>query len=103
MMTTRFMTARTVAVMLASLLTSSVAISQAPADDPAPFPPGQNALLVKQTCSQCHSPNLVVNHTFTKLSARKIYQTMMGESPDTERGQKIVDYLYKVMGDKDDE
>jgi hypothetical protein len=73
-----------------------------PAGDPSPFPPGPNALLVKQTCSQCHSPNVVVTRTFSKLSARKMYQKMMGESPDTERGQKIVEYLYTVMGEKDD-
>jgi hypothetical protein len=79
-------------------------IGQAKAEengDPSPFLPGPNAMLVKQTCSQCHSPNVVITRTFTKLSARKMYQKMMGESPDTERGQKIVEYLYTVMGDKD--
>ena len=95
--------------LIAALLTAvcsatSLVNGQAKADDngdPSPFPPGPNALLVKQTCSQCHSPNVVITRTFTKLSARKMYQKMMGESPDTERGQKIVDYLYTVMGDKD--
>lgn len=74
-----------------------------PKDDPSPFPPGPNALLVKQTCSQCHTPNVVLNQTFNEKTARKIYQKMLGESPDTERGKKIVTYLYTVMGEKDDD
>jgi hypothetical protein len=72
------------------------------AGDPSPFPPGPNAMLVKQTCSQCHSPNVVVTQTFTPLSARKIYKKMLGESPDSERGKKIVEYLSTVLGEKED-
>ncbi len=86
-------------------MASSLLYGQAapePAGDPSPFPPGPNAMLVKQTCSQCHSPNVVVTRTFSRLSARKMYQKMMGESPDTERGQKIVEYLYTIMGEKED-
>ena len=71
-------------------------------DDIAPFPPGPNALLVKQTCSQCHSPNVVVTQTFSEESARKVYKKMMGESPDTERGKKVVEYLATVLGEKND-
>lgn len=67
--------------------------------DPAPFPPGRNAMLVKQTCSQCHTPNVVLTQTFTEKTARKYYQKMLGESPDTERGKKIVEYLSTVMGE----
>ncbi|MGO4381669.1 hypothetical protein [Pseudoduganella sp. RAF53_2] len=74
----------------------------APAEtgDPSPFPPGPNAMLVKETCSKCHSPNVVVTQTFNEKTARKIYQKMLGESPDTERGKKIVEYLYTVLGEK---
>lgn len=76
---------------------------QAPADDqagdPSPFPPGPNAMLVKQTCSQCHTPNVIVTQTFSEKTARKLYQKMMGESPDTERGKKIVEYLSTVLGE----
>jgi len=79
----------------------SPAVFAAAADDPAPFPRGPNALLVKQTCSQCHSPNVVVTQTFNEESARKTYQKMLGESPDTERGKKIVEYLSTVLGKKD--
>ena len=68
--------------------------------DPSPFPPGPNAMLVKETCSKCHSPNVVVTQTFNEKTARKIYQKMLGESPDTERGKKIVEYLYTVLGEK---
>jgi hypothetical protein len=68
--------------------------------DPSPFPPGPNAMLVKQTCSKCHSPNAVVTQTFNEKTARKLYQKMMGESPDTERGKKIVEYLSTVLGEK---
>jgi hypothetical protein len=68
--------------------------------DPSPFPPGPNAMLVKQTCSKCHSPNVVVTQTFNEKTARKVYQKMIGESPDTEQGKKIVTYLYTVLGEK---
>jgi mono/diheme cytochrome c family protein len=71
--------------------------------DPSPFPPGPNAMLVKQTCSQCHTPNVVLSQTFNEKTARKIYQKMLGESPDTERGKKIVEYLSTVMGEKDEQ
>jgi len=73
----------------------------AEAGDPSPFPPGPNAMLVKQTCSQCHTPNVIVTQTFDEKTARKIYQKMMGESPDTERGKKIVTYLSTVLGEKE--
>lgn len=69
--------------------------------DPSPFPPGPNAMLVKQTCSQCHTPNVIVTQTFDEKTARKLYQKMMGESPDTERGKKIVTYLSTVLGEKE--
>jgi hypothetical protein len=74
----------------------------AEAGDPSPFPPGPNVMLVKRTCSQCHAPNVIVTQTFDEDSARKIYQKMLGESPDTERGRKIVEYLATVLGDKSD-
>src|SRR5471032_413898 len=69
--------------------------------DPSPFPPGPNAMLVKQTCSACHTPNVIVTQTFDEKTARKLYQKMMGESPDTERGKKIVTYLSTVLGEKE--
>jgi hypothetical protein len=74
----------------------------ADAGDPSPFPPGPNVMLVKRTCSQCHAPNVIVTQTFDEESARKIYQKMLGESPDTERGKKVVEYLSTVLGDKSD-
>ncbi|HWZ47365.1 MAG TPA: hypothetical protein VNX00_04000, partial [Herbaspirillum sp.] len=67
--------------------------------DPSPFPPGPNVMLVKQTCSQCHTPNVIVTQTFSEKTARKLYQKMMGESPDTERGKKIVEYLSTALGE----
>jgi len=69
--------------------------------DPSPFPPVPNAMLVKQTCSACHTPNVIVTQTFDEKTARKLYQKMMGESPDTERGKKIVTYLSTVLGEKE--
>ena len=87
---------------LATCAWSQAAFSAEPEGDPSPFPRGPNALLVKQTCSQCHTPNVVVTQTFTEESARKIYRKMMGESPDTERGKKVVEYLSKVLGEKDE-
>jgi mono/diheme cytochrome c family protein len=45
-------------------------------------------MLGKQTCSQCHTPNVVLDQTFDEKTAPKIYQKMLGESPDTERGKR---------------
>jgi hypothetical protein len=92
------------ALTLASGTLSQAVLSAEPEKgDPSPFPPGPNAMLVKQTCSQCHSPNVVVTQTFNEKTARKIYQKMLGESPDTERGKKIVEYLYTMLGEKDED
>ena len=88
---------------LAAGLVGQSAHAEDPQGDPSPFPPGPNAMLVKQTCSQCHTPNVVLDQTFDEKTARKIYQKMLGESPDTERGKKIVKYLSTVMGPKDDQ
>jgi hypothetical protein len=92
--------------LIVTLVTGSLSqagFSAEPEGDPAPFPAGPNAMLVKQTCSQCHSPNVVVTQTFSEETARKIYRKMMGESPDTERGKKIVEYLVNVLGENDDD
>lgn len=110
----RFKTAAVVLLALAAGPASQAAFSAEPAapaaapapaadeaGDPSPFPPGPNAMLVKQTCSQCHTPNVIVTQTFDEKTARKIYQKMMGESPDTERGKKIVTYLSTVLGEKE--
>jgi hypothetical protein len=78
----------------------SHAFSAEPEGDPSPLPPGPNAMLVKQTCSQCHTLNTIVTQSFDEKSARKIYQKMMGESPDTERGKKVVEYLTTALGEK---
>ena len=85
---------------LSLLLGQGAAQAQKANEDPAPFKPGPNAMLVKETCSQCHTPTVVVTQTFTEESARKIYRKMMGESPDTERGVKIVNYLSTVQGEE---
>jgi cytochrome c5 len=83
----------------AAASTTQASPSEELAGDPSPFPPGPNAMLVKQTCSQCHTPNVVVTQTFTEKTARKYYQKMLGESPDTERGKKIVEYLSTVLAE----
>jgi mono/diheme cytochrome c family protein len=88
-------------LVLAGGLAVQSAHAEDPQGDPSPFPPGPNAMLVKQTCSQCHTPNVVLNQTFDEKTARKIYQKMLGESPDTERGKKIFEYLSTVMGEKE--
>jgi hypothetical protein len=95
---------KTVVAAAALLALAAAAASQAfsaePEGDPSPLPPGSNAMLVKQTCSQCHALNVIVTQSFDEKSARKIYQKMMGESPDTERGKKIVEYLSTALGEK---
>ena len=88
-------------VLLGTASLGRAALGADPEGDPAPFPPGPNAFLVKQTCSQCHSPNVVLTQTFNEASARKIYQKMLGESPTTERGRKVVAYLSTVLAEKD--
>jgi mono/diheme cytochrome c family protein len=88
---------------LAAGLACHAAYAQDEQGDPSPFPPGKNAMLVKQTCSQCHTPNVVMSQTFNEKTARKIYQKMLGESADTERGKKIVEYLTTYMGEKQED
>ncbi len=100
-MTTKPKYAQHLLACLLALGTCQIAPSAQAQEDPSPFPIGPNAFLVKQTCSQCHSPNVVVTQTFSEESARKVYKKMMGESPDTERGKKIVAYLSTVLGEKD--
>lgn len=88
-------------VLLGAVSLSPAVSGADPEGDPSPFPPGPNAYLVKQTCSQCHSPNVVLTQTFNEGSARKIYQKMLGECPNTERGKKVVEYLSTVLVEKD--
>ena len=102
----KYIVAALLAMGAAQFSHTAFSAEQAPAvdesGDPSPFPAGPNAVLVKQTCSKCHSPNVVVTQTFSEKTARKLYQKMMGESPDTERGKKIVEYLSTVLGEKTD-
>ncbi len=98
----QFIAAALLALAFAPFGAVSAADAPAADGDPSPFPPGPNAMLVKQTCSACHTPNVIVTQTFSEKTARKIYQKMMGESPDTERGKKIVEYLSTVLGEKSD-
>ncbi len=64
-----------------------------------PFPPGKNAKLAKQVCSPCHSPDVVIYKVYDEPMARKYYERMLFESPDTEQGKKVIEYLITVLGD----
>ncbi len=69
------------------------------ADDFAPFPPGENAALVKKTCTECHSANVVLSTQFDEALARRQYKLFVGD-PDSEEGQKVIKYLTTVLGIK---
>ena len=69
------------------------------AESAEPFPPGKDALLVKQVCSSCHPANLVLDQRFTEAEAKKFYRLYVG-NPDTDQGRRIIEYLTTVLGEK---
>jgi hypothetical protein len=69
------------------------------ADDASPFPPGENAVLVKKTCTECHAANVVLSTQFDEALARRQYKLFVGD-PDSEEGQKVIKYLITVLGVK---
>jgi hypothetical protein len=69
------------------------------ADDFAPFPPGENAALVKKRCTECHSANLVLSAQFDRELATKQYRKFVGD-PDSEEGRKVIKYLITYLGEK---
>ena len=58
-------TIQSLIVALLAMGTEQLSYAADEAGDPSPFPPGPNAMLVKQTCSKCHSPNVIVTQTFS--------------------------------------
>lgn len=68
-------------------------------DDFAPFPPGENAALVKKACTECHSANLVISTQFDQELATRQYKKFVGD-PDSEEGRKVIKYLTTVLGEK---
>lgn len=64
-----------------------------------PFPPGKDAILVKQVCASCHPANLVLDRRFDEADAKKFYRLYVG-NPDTDQGRRIVEYLTTVLGEK---
>ncbi len=69
------------------------------AEDFAPFPPGENAALVKKTCTECHSANVVISTQFDEALARRQYKLFVGD-PDSEEARKVIKYLTTVLGAK---
>lgn len=67
------------------------------AEDTSPFPAGENAALVKKTCTECHGASVVVSAQFDEKLARKQYKLFVGD-PDSEEGQKVVKYLTTYLG-----
>jgi hypothetical protein len=80
-------------------LLTAMPLAYALADDIAPFPPGENAALVKKTCTECHAATIVVSTQFTEALARRQYKLFVGD-PDSEDGQKVIKYLTTVLGPK---
>ena len=65
--------------------------------DSYPFPPGKNGRLVKEACSGCHDSTIVVMRKYDHESARRYYKSMVGD-PDSEQGEKVIEYLTTVLG-----
>ena len=76
--------------------------SPAAAQDTSPFPPGENAALVKQICSGCHDGRLVVSKQYDDQSARRYWRVMMGTDPESDDARKVIAYLTTVLGVSDD-
>jgi hypothetical protein len=64
-----------------------------------PFPPGEHAALVKETCTECHSANLVTERTFDRASAERYYKLMVSNDADTEVARNVIEYLSTVLSD----
>ena len=84
----------TICLLLSISLSASVALAD---DDFSPFPPGENAALVKKVCTECHAANVVISAQFDEKLARKQYKLFVGD-PDSEEGQKVIKYLTTVLG-----
>jgi hypothetical protein len=69
------------------------------ADDFAPFPAGENAALVKKTCTACHMANVVISTQYDEALAVRQYKKYVGE-PDTAEARKVIKYLSTVLGEK---
>jgi hypothetical protein len=69
------------------------------ADDFTPFPPGENAALVKKACTECHSANLVISRQFDQELATRQYKKFVGD-PDSDEGRTVIKYLTTVLGEK---
>ncbi len=84
---------------LAAALLMALPLANARADDIAPFPPGENAALVKKTCTECHGAGIILSTQFDEKLARRQYKLFVGD-PDSEDGQKVIQYLTTVLGPK---
>jgi mono/diheme cytochrome c family protein len=84
-------------LLLAALLAAAPLANASADEDFAPFPPGENAALVKKTCTECHGANVVLSAQFDEKLARKQYKLFVGD-PDSEDGKKVVKYLTTVLG-----
>lgn len=69
----------------------------AAAEDSSPFPPGENAALVKKVCTECHAPGVVISTQFDEALAKKMYRQFVGD-PDSDQGRRVVKYLTTVLG-----
>ena len=76
---------------------TSTHVSPEEISDSYPFPPGKNGKLVKEVCSGCHDSTIVVMKKYDRESARRYYKSMVGD-PDSEQGQKVIEYLTTVLG-----
>ena len=93
---------RKIALGLAFVFLASQAAGQELSDadrNAQPFPPGEHAALVKETCTECHSANLVTDKTFDRASAERYYKLMVSEDISTDDAQKIIEYLSTTLND----
>jgi hypothetical protein len=64
-----------------------------------PFPPGENAAVTRQTCSECHDGTIVTARRYDEESARRYFRLMVG-NPETELGRKVIAYLTDTLGEE---
>lgn len=84
---------------IAPALFSVLLLTDVQADDIAPFPPGENAALVKKTCTECHGAGIILSTQFDAALARRQYKLFVGD-PDSDEGQKVIKYLTTALGPK---
>ena len=62
-----------------------------------PFPPGANAALTRQVCTNCHSANVVTRRKYDEEEATRFYRLMIGDVGN-DNARRIIAYLSTTLG-----